>query len=258
MKKFERVAGDRVEFLDERFYYAGDDDKGEPIFYPSVTSILDMYPKGYFFNEWLKSVGFNAGQIADRAANAGTKVHAAVEDLVQGSAPEWLDGSYTEEEWRGIMGFTDFCTRFKPRFIGSEIRVLSHKYRYAGTLDLVGYMDGKLWMWDVKFSNEIHDTAWLQLAAYKQAWEEKHPDLQIEEMGVLHLKAKTRTEGSKGAIQGKGWKCETPSDPAKKLFDIFLKVHGIYYYQNPNPQPKNYSLPTKLSLPKECLIVNDK
>lgn len=257
MAKFIKVSGDRVEFNDERFYVAGRNESGNPIFYPSVTTILDMYPKGFYFEEWLKSVGFNASHIAEMAAESGSRVHDAVSQLIDGSSPTWTDSNYSEQEWKGIMGFVDFCERFSPKFIGNEMMVVSHKYRYAGTLDIVGYLNNKLTLMDIKFTNEVRQTAWLQLAAYKKAWDETNPELQIEEVGILHLKAKTRTEGRKGSIQGVGWQFLTPSDPVKKLFDIFLKVHGIYYYENPNPVPRNYVLPNRLSIPKECLIIKE-
>lgn len=50
-----------------------------------------------------------------------------------------------------------------------ECRVASSKYRYAGTLDLVGEMDGKEVLIDAKVSREPHPAARLQTAAYLQA-----------------------------------------------------------------------------------------
>ena len=50
----------------------------------------------------------------------------------------------------------------------------------------------------------------MQLAAYRQSWEETNPDHKIDEMGVLHLKAATRTEGKPPAMQGKSWQVVKP------------------------------------------------
>jgi ribulose-5-phosphate 4-epimerase/fuculose-1-phosphate aldolase len=64
----------RLDFLDSRFYTLN----GEQ-FYPSVTHVLDVYPKGYAFYEWLKSVGNNQDQILQKASDEGTKIHNAIE-----------------------------------------------------------------------------------------------------------------------------------------------------------------------------------
>lgn len=246
--------GDRVEFLDSRFYVAGEDKDGNTIFYPSVTTILDMYPKGYGFNEFLKKEGYNADVIARETAESGSAVHNAVERMVAGETLAWDDSIYNEQEWRGIMGFLDFCERFKPKFLGSEMTVLSHEYKYAGTLDAILELNGEMWLIDIKFTNDLWRTSWLQLAAYHNAVHETNDEIKIDRVGILHLKAKTRTEGTKGAVQGIGWKLVDPPDPVDKLFQIFLKIHGIYYYENPNPAPKNYIYPTEIKIPKECLI----
>lgn len=248
-----KVKGERVEFLDDRFYFIEYDLGGNPVYFPSVSTILNLYPKGPYYDEWLKSVGLNASQIAETAAESGRKVHAAVEELVRGSKPEW-NGQYTEAEWKGIMGFVDFCKRFNPRFTASEFTIISHKHRYAGTLDLMFRMGGKLWIVDVKFTNAIRRSNWLQLAAYKKAWDEKYRKRKVDRMGILHLKAHTRTKGHKNSIQGVGWKMEMPRDPPRKLFNIFLKVHNIYYYEYPDPRPRNQVLPGKLQIPEKCLI----
>jgi len=44
---------DKIQILDERFYTLD-----KETYYPSVTTILNAYPKGHYFNEWLKDNGF--------------------------------------------------------------------------------------------------------------------------------------------------------------------------------------------------------
>ena len=88
----------------------------------------------------------------------------------------------------------------------------------------------------------------MQLAAYKQSWEETNPDHPIDKMGILHLKAATRTEGKPPAMQGKGWKIEFPKDSYEKLFHMFENTLEIYYFDNPDPRPKNLVLPSVVKL----------
>jgi len=243
MRKFEDPKNLQVHFLDERFYEVGD---GQ--FYPSVTTILDVYPKGTAFLQWVKDVGNNARMIAERAAESGTKVHNACEMLMNGEELTWDDREYNFEEWNGVLRFHDFATRFKPHWEAIEVATISHKYRYAGTVDIVCLIGDTRWMLDIKFGNAIYDTYFLQLAAYRQSWEENNPEHPIHKMGVLHLKASTRTEGKKGSMQGVGWKVEQPKDSYDKLFDVFEKTLGIYFFDNPDPRPKNLTLPSVLKL----------
>ena len=64
----------QVNFLDTRFYK-----KGEK-YYPSVTSVLQYFPKNKFFENWLKDVGHNSDVIVRKAADEGTQVHEAIEN----------------------------------------------------------------------------------------------------------------------------------------------------------------------------------
>ncbi len=242
MKPFKSTDGQHVEFLDDRFYQVGED-----TFFPSVTTILQTYPKGPAFLQWIKDVGNSAKQIAERAAESGTKVHNAAADLIAGEELIWDDHVHSFEEWNGILRFADFYTKFKPKILASEVTTISHKYKYAGTLDIVCEIDGKTYLLDIKFGNAIYDTYYFQLAAYKQSWEENGGVL-IDEMGILWLKAKTRSEGKKGSMQGISWQVVKPKDSYERLLEIFLKTLDIYTYENPESKPKNLVLPAKIKL----------
>jgi hypothetical protein len=243
MRKFEDLKNKRVHFLDERFYEVGDN-----VFYPSVTTILGEYPKGTPFETWLKDVGHGAKAIADRAAESGTKVHDAAEKLMHGEEILWDDKHYDFNEWNGVLRFVDFATRFNPQAEAVEVTTISRKHKYAGTLDLVCVIDDTRWLLDIKFGNALYDTYYFQLAAYKQSWEETNPDHPIDRMGILHLKAATRTAGKGKTMQGKGWKVEEPKDSYDILLDQFNHALGIYYYKNPDPRPKNLILPSRVKL----------
>ena len=58
----------QINFLDRRVYK-----RGEGVFYPSVTTILQYMPKNKFFDNWLKDVGHNADLILRKAGKEGTK-----------------------------------------------------------------------------------------------------------------------------------------------------------------------------------------
>src|SRR3990167_2015655 len=79
----------RITTVDERFYIREAKDKttGLPIFeyIPSVTWIAGHYPKGVQFYKWLAENGWDESQaIKNAAGDKGSKVHAAIEDILDG------------------------------------------------------------------------------------------------------------------------------------------------------------------------------
>jgi hypothetical protein len=237
--------GDKqVNFLDSRFYRR--DDK----YYPSVTSILNYFPKNQFFHSWLKDVGHNADIIASKAANEGTQVHTAIDRFLNGDEITWIDeygkANYSLDVWKMILKFADFWNTHKPELISTEYHVFSDIHEYAGTADLIVMLGGKRWLLDIKTSNSLHTSYGLQLSAYAMAWNETHNE-PIEETGILWLKASTRTEGKGDTIQGKGWQLKSYGKIGEN-FVMFKNIYEIYRMENPNFKPMTEILPTSIKL----------
>lgn len=233
----------QITFCDERFY---ETPKGE--FYPSVTTVLDAYPKGSEFSRWLKENGLNADQIVAAAADSGSKVHEAIDKLQQGIEVVWDDKAYNLKEWVMICRFVDFYTRYLPTIISSEFTLLCHKYRIAGTVDILCEINSELWLIDIKTSNSVHNSHFLQVGAYAVMFNEENKDYRkIDRTGILHLNAQTRTEGKKGKIQGVGWQL-IPIPDYEAEFEKFRHIRAIWDNENPNPRPKNLVYPDRLKL----------
>ena len=102
----------QVNFLDTRFYK-----KGEK-YYPSITSVLQYFPKNKFFENWLKDVGHNSEIIVRKAANEGTQVHEAIEAYLLGEEITWLneygEAKYSMDVWKNILKFDEFWKQTKP------------------------------------------------------------------------------------------------------------------------------------------------
>ena len=61
----------------------------------------------------------------------------------------------------------------------------------------------------------------------------------IDEVGILWLNAKTRTNGKGDAIQGIGWQLVTRSEADKeKDWELFLATQKLWLAQNGTMQPK--------------------
>jgi hypothetical protein len=237
--------GDKqVNFLDSRFY------RRDGKYYPSVTSVLNYFPKNKFFHSWLKDVGHNADIIASKAANEGTQVHTAIDRFLNGDEITWIDeygkANYSLDVWKMILKFADFWNTNKPELLSTEYHVFSDVHEYAGTADLIVMINGKRWLLDIKTSNSLHSSYGLQLSAYAMAWNETHNE-PIEETGVLWLKASTRTEGKGDSIQGKGWQLKSYGKILEN-FTMFKNIYEIYKMENPNFKPMTETLPTSIKL----------
>jgi len=234
----------QVNVLDQRFY------RRDNKYYPSITSILNFFPKNQFFHTWLKDVGHNSDIIASRAAGEGTQVHNAAEKFMLGEEIFWLNENgtvnYSLDVWKMILKFADFWKQLNPELIATEYHLFSDEHQYAGTTDIICRYKEKLWLIDIKTSNSIHTSHYLQLAAYAKAWNETHNE-PIENVGILWLKASTRSEGKGDKIQGKGWELKVVDD-IENNFNMFLKIKDIYSMENPNAKPYTETLPISVKL----------
>ena len=241
----EYAEGDKqVNVLDSRFY------RREGNYYPSVTSVLNYFPKNQFFHSWLKDVGHNSDIIASKAAGEGTQVHNAIDDFLNGKEITWIDefgnAKYNLDVWRMILRFADFWNTHKPELIATEYHLFSDEHKYAGTADLVVRLFDNIWLLDLKTSNSLHTSYDLQLAAYAQAWNETHNE-KVERTGILWLKASTRGEGKGDNIQGKGWQLKVVDD-IEKNFKMFQNIQEIYKLENPDFKTMTELLPTSVKL----------
>lgn len=227
----------QITLLDSRFYTT---EEGQWV--PSVTTILEAYPKDYGYFKWLKEVGEDADTIRDEAGRRGSVVHALTEKYDAGEEVTLLtdDGrpGYKLQEWAMFERYVEFVGRYEPVNLLVEQNFVSADLGYAGTIDRVIRMDGKVILVDIKTSNTIYPSYWLQLAAYREllAW---HGTM-VDEVGILWLNAKTRTEGKKGQIQGSGWQLVTKAD-TEPDFQLFHHTKALWHAQNKDITPRKLS-----------------
>ncbi len=236
----------RIEFLDSRFYATPSGG-----YVPSVTTILECFPKGAEFYKWLKEMGGDADTIRDEAGRRGSTVHALTERYDDGEEVSYLDHNgfpaYKNIEWAMFERYVDFCTTHKPSIEMMEAHFVSEKLGFAGTLDRVVTLNGKRILLDIKTSNSVQDSYWLQLSAYYELLSEIATDVKsIDEVGILWLNAKTRTTGKGGAIQGVGWQLITkPISEVLSYWTLFQATHQLWLYMNETTKPRQLSYTLK-------------
>lgn len=230
----------RVQFLDNRFYR--DAESGE--FFPSVTTILNAYPKGAQFYEWLKKHGEDSDTIRDEAGERGSVVHKLTEDFDAGLPIEMMtdDGKpkYNMGEWDMLRKYVEFTEMFPAKVLASELNLASKALGYGGTLDRVMTFehDGVTRLVDIKTSGSIWPSFWLQLSAYNELLKDAHL---VEDkpmvLSVLWLNSKHRGP-AKGKIQGQGWSLIDQSDPTEHYLDLFNKTRALWLAENGAMKPR--------------------
>jgi ATP-dependent exoDNAse (exonuclease V) beta subunit len=215
-------------------------------YYPSVTFVLQVYPKGKQFETWLKQVGFNADYVAKKAAEDGTKVHEMVERYLNGEELSFLNKNgqpqYESEIWQMFLKFVEFWETHKPTLIETEVHLFSDELEVAGTCDLICEINGELWLIDLKTSNQIYSTYELQTAVYTQCYKECFGK-DIQHQGILWLKS-TKRGPKKDKIQGKGWELAESERSQEENLEIFKIVKRIFELENPEAAPSFESFRT--------------
>lgn len=234
----------QLTLLDARFYTTPEEG-----WVPSVTTILEAYPKDAHFFEWLKENGEESDTIRDAAGRRGSNVHQMTEEYDAGVEVSLLshDGkiNFSLQEWSMFERYVDFTNRYTPTILQTEQNYVSQSLGYAGTVDRIIELQGEKVLLDIKTSNAIHQTYWLQLAAYRELIR-ANADIHVDRVGILWLNAKTRTLGRGGNVQGIGWQLVTKADSYDD-FDLFKHTHKLWLAQNKDITPRKltYSLTHK-------------
>lgn len=189
-----------------RYYYRFDEN-GDPVFYPSVTTLLrQVMPTSPFLIKWMLENGKEqADEKRDLAAAYGTFMHIQFERLIinrkvnfDTMPAELLDYMQRENlpekvftEWIGkirkdILSFAQFVKDYNVRALAIEIGLAHPEFHFAGCIDLpcvmtdpktkkdytaiVDFKSGRKGFW------EEHE---LQLHLYKMMWEVNFPDLPV-------------------------------------------------------------------------------
>ena len=67
----------QITLPDQRYY------RRNGKYYPSITYVLSSFPKGKFYETWLKDHGHTSEYIAKQSASEGTQVHKLIEDYLK-------------------------------------------------------------------------------------------------------------------------------------------------------------------------------
>lgn len=214
--------------------------KKKGTFYPSVTTILSVFPKGIGFNKYLVSQNSweESQETLNKAGARGTLIHKATEDLERGETLQ--RDFYSLDVWQALMGFCNWHQKFSPKMIYTEESLVSDKLKTGGTVDRVYEIDGEYMVLDIKSSNAIHDNYYIQTSVYAKMIEEKFK-ITISKTAILRITGR-RKEGYEYKIHER--------DEWQEDFKLFKPLQDIWNHMNPNAGPKELEVPTTLTINK--------
>lgn len=179
----------------------------EGVWYPRVTRIADIKAKPALYRFYGELSNFKEGeQIKKNSASEGTLIHETVEKILLKETVR-IPASIKP----AIDSFLDFLKKIsiqvESEFV--EKKVINYQEHYAGTLDALVMIDGKVGILDIKTSQAIYRDYNLQTAAYLAALKEKVKNLQtrwilrIDQIKTCSAcRAVLRTKGGREKIKG--------------------------------------------------------
>lgn len=197
---------------------------------PSVTTIMKILNKPAIAN-WANSLGFRRisyKKELDRTAIVGAIVHNIVEKKIRTDKKflykpvdeydiNQLDYNSYIQANNAILSFDMWYSKNGKNLdvISTERSMVSEKYGFGGTVDMLAFFEGKLYIIDFKTSSRVHATMFLQLSAYIQLAEEN--GYNVERVAILRLCKNCGVEF-----------VEMSAIKAKKYFKVFLTLLDIY------------------------------
>ena len=124
----------------------------------------------------------------DAAAESGTLAHSMVEAHINGKEfviPDDMPAETVEEAQNAFQSYLSWASMTKLKIVEQEMPMVSEEYQFGGCPDAIGEIKDELCLVDWKTSNGVYPDYLIQLAAYKQLWEENNPDRPLT--GGFHL-----------------------------------------------------------------------
>jgi len=204
---------------------------------PAVTTIIGNCKIGGIepLLSWANRMGQegkNHRDEANKAADAGTAAHDMIEAYIRGT--EFDPEPYTYEALDTAKpcfdGFRKWADQSQLRLVQSEVSLVSNQYRYGGTMDALA-MGDDLILGDWKTASGVYPDNLIQLAAYKQLWEENNPDRPITGGMYLLRISKQREEGDPVTFAHHYWEHLDMAWDAfvhmRELYDLQKRIKGL-------------------------------
>lgn len=166
---------------------------------PGVTTVIggQLGWNKEVLNRWANKEGLAGRELyktLNHAADIGTLAHAMVEHHIKNTSYEELLKDYTQAQIdkaeNGYLGFMEWEKAHNPVYVSSELKVVSEAYQFGGTLDGMCKFGDELTLLDLKTSKAVYVDHKIQLAAYREAYQEQTGE-KISKCVVLQINKET-------------------------------------------------------------------
>lgn len=170
----------------------------------TVNSVTTVIGNVLGFNKnaligWSKHLAFkgiNSDSIRDESASIGTSAHYLIEskilnEKVDRSNLTHLSKDQLTQAINAFNGWKLWEEEWSPdEYLHTELSLVSEKYKFGGTVDIIAKKDGKVYILDNKTSNSLHIEMIIQLGAYKILYEEHFPE-KVHQCGIIKVEKKS-------------------------------------------------------------------
>lgn len=166
-------------------------------------------------------------QIIEEAGKAHYKKSKTAADMGN-IVHEWIAKHIAEENptrpvnkscLNAIDQFLKWEKEHNVRFLESEKVLYSIEQNYAGTMDFMAEVDGKVMIGDFKTSKAIYDEYWLQVAAYEQAYREEYPNQKIDGALIVRIGKDASLE-----VQERDWDYELDKEAFNAALTLYRRL----------------------------------
>ena len=157
-----------------------------------VTTVLSnnfAWNKGALIG-WAFNRGKAGLSLRDQdALDIGSITHKWVECDIKGKEFKMPDISpeMKKKVENAFMGYLEWKDQVKFKLIRSELSLISEEHQFGGTIDIIGEVNGRQAIIDIKTSEEIYVDHKIQTVAYKKLFNENFPDAPITMVYILKL-----------------------------------------------------------------------
>lgn len=238
------VKANRINKFDQQWYQISTPEGIVDI--PSVTTYLDVFPKGLGFKLWLQKVGDNADSIRDEAGQLGSVVHKLIENTLRGETVEFEHdgGSRTCSlvAWERYLAWCKWYQKARaeeelvPLF--TEQIVFDAELKFAGTVDLICQTKNGIRIKDWKTGSFVGDTAEIQLSTYLTIGNKMQVFGEIVGADIVQLNPSLNKSGFR----------QTEVEDIEANWSTMLNCQQIWNRVNKNAKPKYRYYPNSVSL----------
>ena len=188
---------------------------------PGVTTVLNVIAKPALIN-WANRMGLegiDTTKHVDALAGIGTLAHTMIAAHLTKTELDISDYSPKDvsKAENACLSFFEWAKRREVKTVLSEEHLVSEEFRFGGTCDWYGQLDGNLTVIDFKTGRGLYDEHTYQLAAYAHLLTENGHAL--KEARLLRV-GRTEDEGFEERV--------FPMDTLAPYFNVFKCALNLY------------------------------